>query len=43
MLDKKPQKKSYIPIIVVIVIALLIAAVLPSLREAEQFSDTKDV
>ena len=41
--EMKPKKKSFIPIVVIILIALLIATVLPWIKDAQQFSDTKDV
>jgi cell division protease FtsH len=39
----KPGKKGYMWIISVIIVAIIIASLLPHLKNAEQFSDTKDV
>ncbi len=42
-MNQKPEKKGLIPIIAVIIVAVIIASILPFLKEAEQFSDTKNV
>jgi len=40
---KKPEKKGMMSFITLIIVAIVIASLLPYLKDKEQFSDTKDV
>ena len=41
--NKKPEKKGFMSFITLIIIAVIIASLLPYLKDSEQYSDTKDV
>ncbi len=41
--ENTSTKKGFIPFITLIIVAVIIASILPSMKEAEQYSDTKDV
>jgi hypothetical protein len=41
--NKKPEKKGIMSFVTLIIVAIIIASLLPYLKDKEQFSDTKDV